>query len=162
MIENSLYHIRTLSLEDDTILPQIVNFEENGLGSCALCLRSDLHTLDKCLSSGASFGLFINGKLEAYSLCYYNEYGVAYIEKCFVSAPNRGKGIQVELLRRNIFCLIEHGAVEIYALCSPLNFHSKTNFMKAGFNVLRQILCDGHERELLKFDYGTYLKDRSL
>ncbi len=131
-------------------LQQVMAFESS-LTDGEICLKSDYDDIRNGIIGGCSFGVFDNDKLVAYTIAVWNEYGVGYIDKCFVSEEYRGKGLQRLMLTRSMEALLKKNVHEVFAMCSPKNTVSLRNFMTQRFSVVRNIEYEGRERLLLKF-----------
>jgi len=141
----------TYSLSLD-YLEEIKGNEREYLNNPAECLQSDEEDIIRCLASGCSLGIFCKGSLIAYSLAYFTDYGTAYVDKCFVVPQFRGNGYQYKLLEKQIEKLQSKGVRDVYAMTSPSNIASKKSFEKAGFRYLRETVCHGEKRIILKVE----------
>ena len=140
---------KSLSMSD---MSDIEKIEQTLLSNPDMCFASEPEDVTKCLQSGCSYGLWIDGKLIAYSLAYFTEYGTAYVDKCFVHADYRGNGFQHVLINANIARLVANGAHEIFAMTSPKNEASIRSFTNAGFQFKRDTKYKGIERLILKWE----------
>lgn len=129
-------------------LESILDYEKQ-LNDANLCFKSSESIIKRCLNLGCSVGVYINGDLSAYSLCYYNEYGIGYIDKCFVSPEQRGQGWQVSMLLKNINLLISKNIKIIYSMASPSNWVSTRSFKQVGFKEIYPVSVSGHNRTVL-------------
>lgn len=141
--------VKVLSISD---IAKIEELEKTLLSDQIMCFASEPEDIIKCLQSGCSYGLFIDGKMAAYSLSYFTEYGTAYVDKCFVCPHYRGNGFQYMLLNANISKLLSNGANEIFAMTSPKNEASIKSFTNAGFSFKRDTKYKGIERLILKWE----------
>ncbi len=141
--------VSQLSCQDD-IFCRIVEIEKQYINNPEECIRSSEKDIANCLSSGCSYGLFDNGKLVAFSLCYHSDYCTGYIDKCFVAPQYRGKKIQRSLLNRNIEALRSKGVDEIFAMVAPGNKASLRSFWAVGFEIKKIMTFENVERLLLK------------
>lgn len=136
---------------NEEFLDKVCEIEKAGFGEDA-CIASTKEEVYKCLTSACSCGVVNKGELLAYSLAYYNEYGVGYIEKCFVKEEMRGFGLQKEMVKDNLKKLVSLGKVsDVYAMCSPENKKSLHNFQSVGFKVMRETEFMGQKRLILKW-----------
>ena len=138
---------RELHIDDISV---ILLSEQEYLNDPNTCLRSTREDIVKSIHSGMSFGAFINGQLIAYSLCYYNEYRICFIEKCFVHPAYRGNGLQSSLLMMNMATMRNKGIINAYTMASPSNVWSIRNFKERGFNVVGKTEIDGYKRLVLR------------
>lgn len=141
--------VRVLAISD---LAEIEELEKMLLFDQNMCFASEPEDVIKCLQSGCSYGLLVDGKIVAYSLAYFTEYGTAYVDKCFVCSNYRGNGFQYMLLNANISILLSNGAHEIFAMTSPKNEASIKSFTNAGFLFKRDTKYKGIERIILKWE----------
>jgi hypothetical protein len=141
--------IKTLSMSD---ISEIEAMEQTMLSNPETCFASEPQDITKCLQSGCSYGLLLDGSLVAYSLAYFTEYGTAYVDKCFVCSGYRGNGFQYLLLNANIAKLVSNGAQEIFAMTSPKNEASIKSFTNVGFSFKRDTKYKGAERIILKWE----------
>ena len=102
-----------------------------------------------CLKSACSVGAFEDNQLVAYCLAYHNEYGLGIIEKCFTNPSFRGRGLQLDLLRRGVRNLDKRGVRNVLTMVSPHNHASYINFRRCGFGVSCGMFCEGQERIFL-------------
>ena len=128
----------------------VMEVERAGFGD-DYCFESSDADIEKCLSSGCSSGVLNGDELLGYSLAYYNEYGVGYVEKCYVKEAVRGFGLQKEMVKDNIKKLVSCGVSEVYSMCSPENKKSLHNFQSVGFKVMRETEFMGEKRLILKW-----------
>jgi len=122
---------------------------ENSMNDDSMCMRSSNEDIAKSLLSGFSVGLLVAGEIVAYSLCYVNEYRLAFIDKCYVSEAYRGQGLQAEMIMLNLE-LIKEVSFACFAMVSPKNEISLKNLKKCGFVISREAVCNGSERYILK------------
>ncbi|WP_130893089.1 GNAT family N-acetyltransferase [Paraprevotella xylaniphila] len=141
--------VKSLSMFDMT---EIETMEQALLSNPEICFASEPQDIAKCLQSGCSYGLWLDGSFVAYSLAYFTEYGTAYVDKCFVSSDYRGNGFQYILLNANIARLVSNGVQEIFAMTSPKNDASIKSFTNAGFSPKRATKYKGVERVILKWE----------
>ncbi len=141
--------VKALSMSD---VCEIESMEQTLLSNPDMCFASETEDIMKCLQSGCSYGMLVNGKLVAYSLAYFTEYGTAYIDKCFVHQDYRGNGYQYMLINSNIAKLVSNGVHEIFAMASPKNDASIRSFINAGFSFKRDTKYKGAERLILKWE----------
>lgn len=140
-------------LEDnEDIINTITDIEESSLSDFEQCMKSEREDISKSLQSGCSYGVFSNGYLVAYSLCYKSDYGTGYVEKCFVSPSHRGRGYQRKMLQKNIRALVENGVYNIYTMVSPSNPVSQKNFESVGFRVEKEIKYNGLFRYIMRLN----------
>ena len=136
---------------NEDFLDVICGIENAGFGE-EVCMASTEEEVYKSLISACSCGVVSDGVLLAYSLAYYNEYGVGFIEKCFVEEDLRGFGLQKDMVKDNLKKLISLGKVsDVYAMCSPKNKKSLHNFQSVGFKVMRETEFNGEKRLILKW-----------
>lgn len=133
---------------DENNISDIMEYE-NSLIDDNLCMRSTNEDIEKSIKSECSVGVLFEGRLVAYSLCYLDEYGVSYIDKCYVSDDRRGSGIQVEMVELNLSLLQEKGAFISYAMVSPDNIASNKNFERCGFTLAKVRDVNGFKRNIL-------------
>lgn len=133
-------------------LPRIVALEREHLQDPGICFRSSKSDILKSLQSGVSIGAFTDLKLIAYTLCYYNEYRIAFVEKCFVHPAYRGRGLQASMLDSAMNAMREDGVISTYTMASPSNVWSLRNFKARGFEVVGRTEIYGHKRLILKHD----------
>lgn len=141
--------IKQLSMSDHVIIDE---YERNMPYMPSLCFTSEPQDVVKCLQSGCSYGLLLDGVLVAYSLAYFTEYGTAYIDKCFVRQDCRGNGFQYILLNANLAKLVSNGVQEVFAMTSPDNKASIRGFTNAGFSFKRDTKYKGEQRLILKWE----------
>lgn len=134
---------------------QIVSLEQSLLKDPALCLKSDLSDIEKSCSCGCSHALTVNDEIVAYTLCYANEYGVGFIEKCFVSLRHRGQGLQKHLVTMCLLELCRRGVRDVFTMTSPYNEASLHNFESVGFRKFNEVRCGGFQRIVLKYEIGN-------
>lgn len=130
----------------------IVAMERSHLNNPKECLRSEEHIITESLNSGCSVGVYEGEELIAFSLCYFNEYGVGYVEKCFVMQDKRGRGYQFKMLEVNKSLLEIKGVHTIYTMVSPSNWGSIKSFEKAGFKEFKKIEFKDEERLVMKYE----------
>lgn len=140
--------VKQLSMSDHVIIDE---YERNMPYMPSLCFASEPQDVVKCLQSGCSCGLLLDGVLVAYSLAYFTEYGTAYIDKCFVRQDCRGNGFQYILLNANLAKLVSNGVQEVFAMTSPDNEASIRGFTNAGFSFKRDTKYKGEQRLILKW-----------
>ncbi len=136
-------------------LQQIVAIEEASLDCPTLCLKSEIADIEKSCSSGCSPAILVNGEIIAYTLCYHNEYGVAFVDKCYVKPKYRGHGHQKHQLQVCQLELLKVGVKTAYAMCSPFNVHSLRNFEDVGFTKSHDTVCNGQKRIVLRYEVGN-------
>lgn len=141
--------IKQLSMSDHVIIDE---YERNMPYMPSLCFASEPQDVVKCLQSGCSYGLWLDGVLVAYSLAYFTEYGTAYIDKCFVRQDCRGNGYQYILLNANLAKLVSNSVQEVFAMTSPNNEASIKSFTNAGFSFKRDTKYKGERRIILKWE----------
>lgn len=146
-MSNSDIEMRFLVLGD----MEAINQFESTLTDGSSCLRSDEHDILESLKGECSIGMFEGERLVAYSLAKWNDYGIAYIDKCFVAPAFRGRGFQIGMLSANLLALNGKKVHEIWAMVSPTNNASLRNFSSVGFLEYMDITCDGFPRKLLKY-----------
>lgn len=134
--------IRILSQKD---LECILNYEET-LNDCNTCFKSREGVVSKCIDSGFSIGIFVDNTLSAYTLSYSNEYGINYIEKCFVSPEYRGQGWQVTMLLKHNELVKSIGTKFIFSMASPSNWVSIRSFKQVGFKEAYPTSVGGYNR----------------
>lgn len=132
-------------------LYSVMKIEESGFGEDGNCFSSDKSDVVKSINSECSSCVVNNDELLAYSLAYYDEYGVGYIEKCYVKEDIRGFGLQKELVKDNLKRLVSKGVSDVYSMCSPSNKASLKNFISVGFKVLREVEYMSKKRLILKW-----------
>lgn len=123
---------------------------ENSLNDENLCMRSTNDDIKKSIKSECSVGVLYEGRLIAYSLSYINEYGISFIDKCFVSEERRGSGLQEKMINLNLMLLKDKGSFVCYSMVSPKNTASLKNFEKCGFSITRKIVANNQERYCLE------------
>lgn len=133
---------------DETNLLDIMEYEKT-LDNHEICMKSSNEDIRKCINSESSVGVLHEGELVAYSLCYKNEYGISYIEKCFVSDKYRGGGLQEQMINYNLLLLKEDYSFVVYSMVSPYNLASTKNFKKCGFSFIKSIKVGGLSRNIL-------------
>lgn len=143
---------RTLTSKD---VQQIVSLEQSALRDPALCLKSELADIEKSCSCGCSHALTVNNEIIAYTLCYANEYGVGFIEKCFVALKYRGSGFQKFLVATCLLELCRRDVREVFTMTSPFNEASLHNFESVGFRKFNAVKCGGFQRIVLKYEIGN-------
>lgn len=141
--------IKQLSMFDHVIIDE---YEKNMPYMPNLCFASEPQDVVKCLQSGCSYGLWLDGVLVAYSLAYFTEYGTAYVDKCFVRQDCRGNGFQYILLNANLAKLVSNDVHEVFAMTSPANEASIKSFTNAGFSFKRDTKYKGEQRIILKWE----------
>ena len=139
-----------LSFQDDDLFSKIIEIERQYINNPEECIRSSEKDVENCLLSGCSYGVFDNGELVAFSLCYHSDYCTGYIDKCFVVPEYRGNKIQQTLLKKNIEALRVKGVDEVFAMVAPKNIASVRSFWSVGFEIKKNITFDNVERILLK------------
>lgn len=132
-------------------MDKVIQIETAGFGDDASCFSSDISDIVKSIKSGCSSCVVSDGELLGYSLAYCDEYGVGYVEKCFVKEDIRGFGLQKELVKDNLKRLVTKGVSEVYSMCSPTNKASLKNFVSVGFRIMREIEFQGEKRLILKW-----------
>lgn len=131
---------------------QIISLEFMHMNNPKECLRSEDEIILKSLNSECSVGIFEGESLSAFSLCYFNEYGVGYVEKCFVMPGKRGNGYQFKMLEVNKALLEIKGVHTVYTMVSPINWASIKGFERAGFSSFKKLECEGEERVIMKYE----------
>lgn len=127
---------------------EVEDFEET-LTDPLNCYKSHTSRVKECLSSNTSVGVFVENRLVAYSLSFYNEYGAGFIEKCFVHKEFRGQGWQVEMLRNNLLLMRERGVFNFFTTVSPKNTFSIRSFRQVGFKDERISKVGEYERLIM-------------
>lgn len=148
-MEGLITHNLNYVILDKHNIFDIVEYE-NSMEDEKLCMRSTNADIDKSIESKCSVGVLYEGRLIAYSLCYFNEYGVSFIDKSFVLEKFRGLGIQRMMMDKNISLLKDKGSFVCYSMVSPENIASLKNLEKCGFSITRKIIANNHERYCLK------------
>lgn len=115
-----------------------------------MCLRSNHTDTMACAGSGQSIGLFIDGKLVAYTLVNVNEYNVAFVEKCFVLSVHRGNGYQKEMLSMVLSNLQACGVKDCYTMVSEDNIASVKSFESVGFTPHNEVKIGVFDRIIMK------------
>lgn len=141
--------VERLSYSEE-LLSEILGIEEAHITDKKLCLRSLEQDIIKCLCSNCSCGVFQNGKLVAFSLCYHSDYCTGYVEKCFVLPEFRGHGLQKMMLEYNLAALVDKYVDEVFTMVSSANIASKRSFESVGFNVKKSVVFEGVERIIMK------------
>lgn len=136
----------------DKILLKVMEIERQYVTDEEMCIRSDEQDIAKCLSSGCSFGVFVDGEIVAFSLCYHSDYCTGYVDKCFVMPEYRGRRLQCAMLERNIEALSCCGVDEVFAMVSPKNMASFKSFSRVGFKEKKRMFFSDVERLLLKLE----------
>ena len=113
------------------------------------CYKSNTSRILESLSSECSVGIFVDNRLVSYSLCFFNEYGAGFIEKCFVHKDFRGQGWQVEMLRKNLSLMRGKGAFNFFTTVSPQNIFSIRGFRQVGFIEERTSRIGKYERVIM-------------
>ena len=131
---------------------EAINQFESTLEDGATCLRSDEHDILDSIKGGCSVGMFNGEELIAYSLAKWNDYGIGYVDKCFVAPAYRGQGIQKGMLSENLLALVGKKVHEVWAMASPSNIASLRSFFYVGFQEYKDITCEGFPRKLLKYN----------
>ena len=145
--------VRRLTGED---FKQIVDIENASLNNPSMCMKSDLMDIDNSCFCGCSHAAFMDGRIVAYVLCYCNEYGVAFIDKCWVSPEFRGRGLQRSLVGDCIQIIMRRQLAKyIFTMCSPRNTISLFNFYKVGFKRSHSTMCYGHQRTVLRYEINN-------
>lgn len=130
---------------------EAINRFESTLVDGSICLQSDTHDIEDSLNGECSVGMFVDEELVAYSLAKWNDYGIGYVDKCFVAPAYRGQGIQKSMLSANLLALIGKKVHEVWAMASPTNIASLRSFSYVGFQEYKDITCEGFPRKLLKY-----------
>lgn len=133
-------------------ISDVTALEEKYLTEPSLCFRSSVDDIRKCLASGSSIGYFVDGKLCAYVLAHFTEYGTAYVEKCFVLPECRGRGLQRSLTAKALSALRRHGAHVVYTMVSPGNPISIGNFAACGFMHVWATEILGESRNVMRYE----------
>lgn len=139
--------VRILSKKD---LRSVLDFEDT-LNDFNICFKSRGEVLHKCICSGLSVGIFVDNTLSAYLLSYSNEYGVNYIDKCFVSPEYRGHGWQKTILLKHNDLVRAIGVKLILSMASPSNFASIHSFKQVGFKEAYHTSVSGYDRIVLMY-----------
>lgn len=146
-------------LLDEKYLKTILEYESLYLNNDFVCMRSNKVDIIKSLRSKSSVGFIdSNGKLLGYSLLYANEYHVAFIEKCFVLPEFRGKGLQKEMILKNISMAYYHKVITIFSMCSPINNVSLSNFEKMEFKRIGEVVVSTPGGE----SHGRFILERRI
>lgn len=130
---------------------EAINRFESTLVDGSICLKSDTHDIEDSLNGECSVGMFVDDELVAYSLAKWNDYGIGYVDKCFVAPAYRGQGIQKGMLSANLLALVGKKVHEVWAMTSPTNIASLRSFIYVGFQEYKDIICEGFPRKLLKY-----------
>lgn len=144
---------QTLSL-DLSHLDEVVKIEQNLPDNESLVIKSTNDEIKKCLQSEMSVGIFVEGTLVSYSLCYGDDYShTCYVEKCVTLDSHCGKGFQSETISAVLEKAKEKGYIMAVAMVSPFNSVSLYNFGKCGFDkvtLLTNVLGTKYNRNLLE------------
>ena len=130
----------------------IVAMEQQYALSRDICFKLSSQSIADCLYQDCSLGIYEDGKLIAYCLSTYTNYGTAYIKKVFVLPSHRGKKLSVSLLKGVINKLIDKSDTDIYAMVSPKNTYSFNNAQSVGFCVYNSRKIKDVDRLILKLN----------
>lgn len=130
----------------------IVAMEQQYALSRDICFKLSSQSIADCLYQDCSLGIYEDGKLIAYCLSTYTNYGTAYIRKVFVLPEHRGKKLSVSLLKGVINKLIDKSVTDIYAMVSPKNIYSFNNAKAVGFEIYNLNKINNVDRYILKLE----------
>ena len=70
-----------------------------------------------------------------------------FFDKCFVLPEYRGKGLQREMILKNIHCTTFHDTITVFTMCAPINFVSLSNLEGTGFKRVGDVNVETIEGE---------------
>lgn len=134
---STTHEIRTIDVKD---FYEVERLERNvKLLDNSIAIVSTKEEIVKCLDSGLSSGVFINGELVCYDLAFADEYkAVSYSEKSYTKKEHRGKGYMKMTIEWLIDISKEKDYVYVMCMVSPTNIASTKVVERAGFKKVTE------------------------